>query len=203
MKWFREAASNGDPVSIGIVAEAEAGSEVPFVTEAELLATADEPEVVKNQADAPETEQISEMPPTVSADESIAGKAGSHGSAESIAGKAGSHGSAESIAGKAGSHGSAAGETWIAERDPAHYTIQVIALSQPEQLHDFIAGQSGLEPFAIYRQTKYKKPLWVLVQGDYPDLNSARLALQTFPETMQTREKLWIRRFEMVQRLLE
>jgi len=23
--------------------------------------------------------------------------------------------------------------------------------------------------FAIYRQTSYKKPLWVLVQGDYPE----------------------------------
>lgn len=97
----------------------------------------------------------------------------------------------------------AAGEAWIAERDPAHYTIQVIALSQPEKLHQFITDQPGLEPFAIYRQSKYKKPLWVLVQGDYPDLNTARLALQTFPATIQPREKPWIRRFEMVQRLLE
>ncbi|MFC1720149.1 hypothetical protein ACFL00_03300 [Pseudomonadota bacterium] len=97
----------------------------------------------------------------------------------------------------------AAGEAWIAERNPEHYTIQVIALSQPEKLHQFITEQPDLEPFAIYRQTRYKKPLWVLVQGDYPDLNSARLALRAFPETMQRREKLWIRRFEMVQRLLE
>ncbi len=66
-----------------------------------------------------------------------------------------------------------------------------------------LRNNPGLEPFAIYRQTQYKKPLWVLVQGDYPDLNSARLALQAFPETLQQREKLWIRRFEMVQRLLE
>ena len=49
----------------------------------------------------------------------------------------------------------------------------------------------------------YKQPLWVLVQGDYPDLNSARHALQAFPEDLQKREKLWIRRFERVQKLLE
>ena len=57
--------------------------------------------------------------------------------------------------------------------------------------------------FAIYRQTSYKKPLWVLVQGDYPDMNAARVALQAFPETIQLRKKLWIRRYGMVQRLLE
>jgi len=45
--------------------------------------------------------------------------------------------------------------------------------------------------------------LWVLIQGDYPDLNAARLALQAFPGKLQEREKLWIRRFERVQSLLE
>jgi tetratricopeptide (TPR) repeat protein len=97
----------------------------------------------------------------------------------------------------------AADRDWIAERDPQHFTIQVIALSKPENLHKFMAEQPDLEPMAIYRQTRYDKPLWVLVQGDYPNVESARLALQAFPETMQTRDKLWIRRFEMVHRLLE
>ena len=96
-----------------------------------------------------------------------------------------------------------AGENWIRDRDPGHYTIQVIALSAPDKLHGFIGAQPALEPFAIYRQTRYVKPLWVLVQGDYADLNSARLALQAFPQDIQKREKLWIRRFGMVQRLLE
>jgi hypothetical protein len=96
-----------------------------------------------------------------------------------------------------------AGEDWIRDRDPEHYTIQVIALSAPDKLHDFIGAQPELEPFVIYRQTRYVKPLWVLVQGDYADLNSARLALQAFPQDIQRREKLWIRRFGMVQRLLE
>lgn len=96
-----------------------------------------------------------------------------------------------------------AGEDWIRVRDPEHYTIQVIALSAPDKLHEFIDAQPALEPFAIYHQTRYVKPLWVLVQGDYADLNSARLALQAFPQDIQKREKLWIRRFGMVQSLLE
>ncbi|MFC1694705.1 hypothetical protein ACFL1C_01050 [Pseudomonadota bacterium] len=97
----------------------------------------------------------------------------------------------------------AADENWIARRDPVHYTIQVVALSEPAKLHAFMDAQPELEPFAIYRQTRYKKPLWVLVQGDYADLNLARHALQAFPEDLQKREKLWIRRFERVQKLLE
>jgi len=95
------------------------------------------------------------------------------------------------------------GEIWIADRDPEHFTIQVIALSQPEKLYEIISEEPGLAPFAIYRQTSHKKPLWVLVQGDYPDINTARVALQAFPETIQQRNKLWIRRYGMVQRLLE
>ena len=96
-----------------------------------------------------------------------------------------------------------AGETWIRDADPEHYTIQVIALSHPNKLNGFVDSHPELQPFAIYRQSRYKKPLWVLVQGDYADLNSARLALQSFPEEIQEREKLWIRRFQMVQSLLE
>jgi len=42
-----------------------------------------------------------------------------------------------------------------------------------------------------------------VLPADYPDLSTVRRALQSFPETIQLREKLWVRRFEMVQRLLE
>jgi TPR repeat protein len=179
MKWFREAASNGDPVSIGIVEEVEAGSGVTSVPEDVPLATEDEPEALENKADAPETVQ------------------------KDVAAVGRSYSELPNAAQENELDTYAAGESWIAEQDPEHYTIQVIALSEPEKLYQFIAEQPGLEPFAIYRQTRYKNPLWVLVQGDYPDLNSARLSLQAFPETLQQRQKLWIRRFEVVQRALE
>ena len=94
-------------------------------------------------------------------------------------------------------------ETWIRSRDPAHYTIQVVAVRQPEKLSDFIDNEPDLEPMAIYRQSHHEEPLWVLLQGDYPDLHSARLAQQAFPDSLQPREKLWIRRFGIVQSLLE
>jgi septal ring-binding cell division protein DamX len=96
-----------------------------------------------------------------------------------------------------------AGEQWLLDRNPGHYTIQVIALSRPEKLHDFIAGQPAWAPFAIYRQTRYENPLWVLVQGDYPDVQAARAAAERFPPGLQNRGELWIRRFSMIQRLVE
>ena len=94
-------------------------------------------------------------------------------------------------------------EDWLRQREPDRYTIQVIALSQPDRLQDYIAAHAALAPFAIYGQTRYQKPVYVMVQGDYPDLDSARQAVRSFPEDLQQRYKLWVRRFEMVQRLLE
>jgi tetratricopeptide (TPR) repeat protein len=96
-----------------------------------------------------------------------------------------------------------AGEDWIARQNPEHYTIQIIALSAPEKLHAFIAEHPDWSPFAIYRQFRYEQPLWVMVQGDYPDVEAARSARDAFPEGIQNRGKLWIRKFGMVQRLLE
>ena len=94
-------------------------------------------------------------------------------------------------------------EDWLREREPDRYTIQVIALSQPEKLQAYIGTHEELAPFAIYGQTRYQRPVYVLVQGDYPDVDSARQAARNFPEDLQQRDKLWVRRFEMVQRLLE
>jgi hypothetical protein len=99
--------------------------------------------------------------------------------------------------------GRGAGERWILAQDPGHYTIQVIALSSPEKLRAFIAENETWAPFAIYGETRFEQPLWVLVQGDYSVLEDAREAARTFPLGIQSRDRLWIRRFEMVQRRIE
>jgi len=93
-------------------------------------------------------------------------------------------------------------EEWIRQRNPGHYTIQVIALLQPARLYDFVERHQDWSPLAIYRQQWQGKPLWVLVQGDYADVAEARAAVQVFPAGLQERENMWIRRFEMVQELL-
>lgn len=95
------------------------------------------------------------------------------------------------------------GEAWILRQDPARFTIQVIALSAPKKLHRFIADHPEWAPFAIYGQARYSRPIWVLVQGNYPDADSARAAVEEFPAGLQGADSLWVRRFGMVQRLIE
>jgi TPR repeat protein len=99
--------------------------------------------------------------------------------------------------------GSDHGEDWILQQDPQRYTIQVIALSAPDKLMRFIARYPERSPFAIYRQAGYQRPIWVMVQGNYPDVDAARMAVQSFPEDLQSRGKLWIRKFDRVQRLIK
>jgi len=94
-------------------------------------------------------------------------------------------------------------EAWIAAQDPDHYTIQVMALSDLDLLKEQVDGFERLAPFAIYTVQKSTSPLHVLVQGSYPNVDAARAVQDSFPRKIQRKDKLWIRRFERVQRLLE
>jgi len=92
---------------------------------------------------------------------------------------------------------------WIARREPEHYTIQIIALRDQTALQSIIGSYPEWSPWAIYQQTLKGRPLWVLVQGDYADVTAARAAVQKMPARIQKRENMWIRRFAMVQGLLQ
>jgi DamX protein len=94
-------------------------------------------------------------------------------------------------------------ETWIRAQDPQHFTIQVMALHSRDNVEDLMRKYSELAPFAVFTVQKGTKPLHVLLQGDYPDVESARAAKARFPREIQQQDALWIRRFDMVQRLLE
>jgi len=95
------------------------------------------------------------------------------------------------------------GETWIRQRDPEHFTIQIIALRSTEKMLEFIENHPDWEPFAIYEQKLKGQPLFVLIQGDYANADAAREAQKTFPAGLQKKEELWIRKFIMVQGLLQ
>jgi TPR repeat protein len=96
-----------------------------------------------------------------------------------------------------------AGEAWILQQDPERYTIQVIALRAPEKLHAFIAEHPDWSPLALYRMTGYAGSLWVMMQGDYADVEAAREAVKSFPGDLRRHGDLWIRKFGMVQSLIE
>lgn len=94
-------------------------------------------------------------------------------------------------------------ESWIAARDPEHYTIQVMALKDRQKLESIVRDRDDLAPWAIYTASGSRGTVHVLVQGDYPDVDSARAARDSFPARIQKPDNLWIRRFAMVQALLE
>ena len=94
-------------------------------------------------------------------------------------------------------------ESWIREQDPNRYTIQVIALSSLPRLEALVRGVEDLGPFAYFVVQKSSKPLYVLLQGSYPDAKSARTAGARIPGAIQNQDELWIRRFDGVQASLE
>jgi len=90
-------------------------------------------------------------------------------------------------------------ESWILAQDPSHYTLQVIALGSREKVEALVQGYGQLAPFAIYTAPGKKGPLYILLQGSYAQLDTARAARDAFPRAIQKPDELWIRRFEKVQ----
>jgi len=94
-------------------------------------------------------------------------------------------------------------EAWIRAQNPQHYTIQVMALRSRDKIQEFMQDYEAFAPFAVFTVQKGSTPLHVLLQGSYPDVEAARAAKARFPRAIQRQDALWIRKFEMVQRLLE
>jgi Sel1 repeat/SPOR domain len=94
-------------------------------------------------------------------------------------------------------------ESWILAQNPNHYTLQVIALSSREKVEALIQGYDRLAPFAIYTPMGNSRPLYILLQGSYAQLDAARTARDTFPRAIQKPDQLWIRQFGKVQELVK
>ena len=90
-------------------------------------------------------------------------------------------------------------QDWILDQPPDNYTIQVIALSSMEKVVDLIEGFEGYAPFGMYTVQRDGKELYVLVQGNFDNVDDARVARDYFPKKIQRTDKLWIRQFGMIQ----
>ena len=93
-------------------------------------------------------------------------------------------------------------EAWILSQNPDHYTIQVIGLSNSEKLEALIDGHEHLAPFAIYSVQRSTRPIRVLIQGSYADVDSARAARDVFPREINPPDQVWIRQFGKIQELI-
>ncbi len=92
--------------------------------------------------------------------------------------------------------------TWILNQPPNHYTIQVVALRSLAKLQSLTQGYAYLAPFATYTVELKGRPLHVLVQGNYPDVESARRARDNFPRAINRPDRVWIRQFSKIQQLI-
>jgi hypothetical protein len=93
-------------------------------------------------------------------------------------------------------------ESWILAQDPNSYTIQVIGLRTKSALENLVRGHDQLAPFASYTLQRNNKPLYMLIQGVYPNVEAARTARDNFPKAIQKPKDVWIRKLEKVQQLI-
>ncbi|WP_198245685.1 SPOR domain-containing protein [methane-oxidizing endosymbiont of Gigantopelta aegis] len=89
------------------------------------------------------------------------------------------------------------GKDWLKSRNPKHYTLQIMVLSQHESAEKLIrkypSQQKNMHYFAVQKQgtTKY-----VVVLGDYPSRSAAKRARKRLPKPLS---KAWIRSFRVLQ----
>ena len=91
-------------------------------------------------------------------------------------------------------------EDWLLEQNPAHYTIQIIGVSNEQTLLQFISNNPSLkEDLLAYYRTKYKGNVWFpLLHGVYATKGEASAAVKTLPEAIRKRVP-WIRPLSKIQ----
>ena len=94
-------------------------------------------------------------------------------------------------------------ESWILSQNPAHYTIQVIGLSSKERTERLIENFDHLAPLAIFTVQRSFKPIHILIQGSYPELDVARQQRDAFPSDINPPDQLLILKFGKIQALIE
>ncbi len=92
--------------------------------------------------------------------------------------------------------------SWIRQRNPAHYTIQVAGAYGREVLAD-IGGRLSLPgPLALYQRDWNGREWNVLLYGDFSSKTEAQAAINSLPEEIMA-AKPWVRRLSWVQEDLE
>ena len=90
------------------------------------------------------------------------------------------------------------GKDWLKSRNPKHYTLQIMVLSQQKSAEKLIGNypsqQQNMHYFAVRKKgtTKY-----VVVLGDYPSRSAAKRARKHLPKPLS---KAWIRSFRVLQK---
>jgi septal ring-binding cell division protein DamX len=214
LQWFKEAASQGDPVSAEVIAEYERRGQLQAVEEPIPVPVAAETMVDAGQTTVPDTsvepvaaaldpatEPVTAAldPATETVTETLETPAEQVTAALPTAEPEDLPVNQDTALAAVPA---AFDENWVLSRNPQHYTIQVIALRNLQSMLRLINDHPQWAPFAVYLQGEQDSPLYVLIQGDYPDAEAVKIAQQDFPASLAGPKQLWVRRFSMVQGLI-
>jgi len=87
---------------------------------------------------------------------------------------------------------------WLRERNPRHYTLQLVSAEHEQALWNHLGSTSLAGPLALVATTKEGKPWYLLLYGDFADRAAALQAVSTLPARLRRGEP-WPREFGAVQ----
>lgn len=91
------------------------------------------------------------------------------------------------------------GETWLLERNPSHFTIQLVALGRESDVPVYIKDRKLGGTLAYFRTRRDGKVWYALVTGSYPTKAAATAAAN---QLKSAGAETWIRRFGDIQALI-
>lgn len=90
-------------------------------------------------------------------------------------------------------------EIFLLAQDSAHYTLQILAASKPESLHEYIQQQSNHDKLYLYQGLREGKRWYVVVAGIYPSRNAAITGLKALPP-VQKKSGPWPKKLASIKR---
>ena len=89
-------------------------------------------------------------------------------------------------------------ENWLLQRDPNHYTIQLIGSSKQAAMQTFMDKNDLLDKAILLRTKKFNRPWYSIVKGDYATIAAAAQAIKELDSGLQ-RHQPWRRSFLSIQ----
>jgi septal ring-binding cell division protein DamX len=90
------------------------------------------------------------------------------------------------------------GESWILGQPSGNYTVQLLSVADPTNLHKFIERHQLGDSVACYRDKRVDPGVYILVYGSYPDKRAALRAIGNLPNAVRGNGP-WPRRLDGVQ----
>lgn len=89
-------------------------------------------------------------------------------------------------------------EAWLMERNPQHYTLQMMGSLEENSVLAFIEQQEDKRAFVYFEGRHQNRPWYVLTYGSYASREAALAAINQLPSSLRN-QRPWARSFQSVQ----